>query len=305
MSESPPTAAPVCYRHPSRETWVRCTRCDRPICPDCMRDASVGHQCPECVAEGRRTQRPARTAFGGGRAGEQGYVTKTLIGLNVILMVASIISDRGGNAAFGGGWGGLLGGETPLTDWGSVLGYATYTQFDPVVHGVGAGEYYRLFTAMFLHYGILHLALNMWALWVLGRNLEAVLGPIRFAVLYVLAGLGGNVLAYWLADPRVTTAGASTAIFGLFAAIFIIMRRMGRDTSAIIPVLVVNLVFTFTVSGISWQGHIGGMIVGGIVAAILAYAPRAHRTLVQAVGCTAVFVVLMALALVRTAALTG
>ena len=89
-----------------------------------MREASVGHQCPECVAEGRRTQRPARTAFGGGAAGQLGYVTKTLIALNVIMMVASIISARGGDAAFGGGWGGLLGGDTPLTDWGSVLGYA-------------------------------------------------------------------------------------------------------------------------------------------------------------------------------------
>jgi membrane associated rhomboid family serine protease len=304
MSESPTTAAPVCYRHPSRETWVRCTRCERPICPDCMREASVGHQCPECVAEGRRTQRPARTAFGGGRAGQLGYVTRTLIALNVIMMVASIISARGGDAAFGGGWGGLLGGETPLTDWGSVLGYAVYGQ-PPEVHGIAAGEYYRLFTATFLHFGILHLALNMWALWILGRNLESALGPLRFAVLYLLAGLGGNVLAYLLASPRVTTAGASTAIFGLFAAIFIVMRRLGRDTSAIIPILVINLVFTFTVPGISWQGHIGGMIIGGAVAVIMAYAPRANRNVVQAVGCAVVLVALIGLTLMRTAALTG
>jgi membrane associated rhomboid family serine protease len=284
---------------------VRCTRCDRPICPDCMREASVGHQCPECVAEGRRTQRPARTAFGGGRVGQQGYVTKALIAINVILMVASIISDRGGNAAFGGGWGGLLGSSTPLTDWGSVLGLASYSQTDPTLHGIAAGEYYRLFTAMFLHFGLLHLALNMWALWVLGRNLEAALGPLRFAALYVLAGLGGNVLAYLLTAPNVTSAGASTAVFGLFAAIFIILRRMGRDTSAIIPILVINLVFTFTVSSISWQGHIGGMITGGVVAAIMAYAPRRNRNLVQAIGCLLVFAALLALTLVRTAALTG
>jgi membrane associated rhomboid family serine protease len=304
MSESPTTAAPVCYRHPSRETWVRCTRCERPICPDCMREASVGHQCPECVADGRRTQRPARTAFGGGRAGQLGYVTKTLIAINVIMMVASIISARGGDAAFGGGWGGLLGGDTPLTNWGSVLGYALYGA-PPELHGIAAGEYYRLFTAMFLHFGILHVALNMWALWILGRSLEAALGPLRFAVLYVLAGLGGNVLAYLLASPGVTTAGASTAIFGLFAAIFIVMRRLGRDTSSIIPILVINLVFTFTVPGISWQGHIGGMIIGGVVAAIMAYAPRPNRNVVQAVGCAVVLVALIGLTLLRTASLTG
>jgi membrane associated rhomboid family serine protease len=270
-----------------------------------MREASVGFQCPECVAQGARTQRPARTAFGGGVAGRSGYVTKTLIAVNVVALLASIVSARGGDAAFGGGWGGLLGGSTPLTRWGAVLGYASYGLNDPSLHGVAAGEYYRLFTAMFIHYGILHLALNMWALWVLGRNLEYALGPLRFAVLYVLAGLGGNVAAYLLAAPNGETAGASTAIFGLFAAIFIVLRKMGRDTSAIIPILIINLVFTFTVSAISWQGHIGGLIVGGIVAAIMAYAPRSHRNLVQGVGCVLVFVALIALTLARTASLTA
>jgi membrane associated rhomboid family serine protease len=124
-------------------------------------------------------------------------------------------------------------------------------------------------------------------------------------VLYGLAGLGGNVLAYLLSSPRVPTAGASTAIFGLFAAIFIVMRRMGRDTSAIIPILVINLVFTFTVSSISWQGHIGGMVIGGVVAVIMAYAPRKNRNVIQGVGCALVLVALIGLTLVRTAALTG
>src|ERR1051325_8929502 len=117
-----PTTVPVCYRHPSRETYVRCTRCNRPSCPDCMNAASVGHQCPECVAEGRRTQRSARTAFGGTAAGSAGVVTRTLIGINVIAMIASIATG-GLGAVAGGGWGGLLGGSTPLTEWGSVLGY--------------------------------------------------------------------------------------------------------------------------------------------------------------------------------------
>ena len=282
---------PVCYRHPSRETYVRCTRCDRPICPDCMREASVGHQCPECVAEGRRTQRPARTAFGGGAAGQQGYVTKTLIGAQrARAWSASIVSARrrrrGCSAA---AWGGLLGGGTPLTDWGAVLGYAVYGQPADGCTAIADGEYYRLITAMFLHYGVLHLLLNMWALWMLGRNLEAALGPLRFArALPARRARRQRRRPTCFSRRRATTAGASTAIFGLFAAIFIVLRRLGRDTSAIIPILVINLVFTFTVPGISMAGHLGGLVVGGLVAVDPGVrAARPTATLVQAVGCAA------------------
>ncbi|MEU5720867.1 rhomboid family intramembrane serine protease [Micromonospora sp. NPDC047738] len=301
----PTPTTPVCYRHPDRETYVRCTRCDRPICPECMRDASVGHQCPECVSEGRRSVRPARTAFGGGAAGRQGYVTKALIALNVLVMILSIASDRGGDAAVGGsGFGGLLGGSTPLTRGGGVLAYAAYVPFGPL-HGIAAGEWYRLVTAMFLHYGLVHLLLNMWALWVLGRSLEAVLGPLRFLALYLIAGIGGNVAAYLFSPPNSSTVGASTAIFGLFAATFVIMRRLGRDTSAILPILVINLIFTFTVPGISIAGHLGGLVTGAVMALVLAYAPRMRRTGFQAAGGAIVLVALLGLVLVRTSMLTG
>ncbi|MET8311760.1 MULTISPECIES: rhomboid family intramembrane serine protease [unclassified Micromonospora] len=301
MSESPPTA-PVCYRHPGRETYIRCTRCDRPICPDCMREASVGHQCPECVNEGRRSVRPARTAFGGGAAGRHGYVTKALIALNVLLMLLSIASDRGGDAAVGGsGFGGLMGGSTPLTNWGSVLGLAVFP--DGTLGGVADGQWYRLVTAMFLHYGVIHLLLNMWALWVLGRSLEANLGPLRFGALYLIAGLGGNVAAYLFSAQNSATAGASTAVFGLFAALIIIERKMGRDISQVIPILVINLVFTLTVPGISIPGHLGGLVVGGAMALVLAYAPRGRRTLVQAGGGAVILLILLGLVLFRTAQL--
>ncbi|MEU0547270.1 rhomboid family intramembrane serine protease [Micromonospora sp. NPDC005979] len=300
MSESPPTT-PVCYRHPGRETYVRCTRCDRPICPECMREASVGHQCPECVNEGRRSVRPARTAFGGGAAGRHGYVTKALIALNVLFFLLSIASARSGTALVGGsGFGGLAGDETPLTRWGGVLGYASYVAFGPV-HGVAAGEWYRLVTAMFLHYGVIHLLLNMWALWVLGRELEGALGRARFLALYLIAGLGGNVAVFLVSAPnQPPTVGASTATFGLFAAIFVIMRRLGLNTSAIVPILVINLVFTFAVPGISIPGHLGGLAVGGAMAAVLAYAPRERRTLVQVVGGAIILLILLALAVFRT-----
>jgi membrane associated rhomboid family serine protease len=300
VSESPP-ATPVCYRHPSRETYVRCSRCERPICPDCMRDAAVGHQCPECVAEGRRGKRPARTAFGGGAAGQHGYVTKALIAINVLVMAVSVYSDRGANSVAGGGLGGLLGGSTPVTDWGAVFGVVSP---GGLAYGVPAGEFYRLFTAMFLHYGAIHLLMNMWALWVLGRTLESALGPVRFLGLYLIAGLGGNVAAY-VFSPDARTAGASTAIFGLFAALFVIMRRLGRDTSAVIPILVINLVFTFAVPNISIAGHLGGLVTGAAMALLLAYAPRGRRALVQTVGGALIVVALVAVTVARTALLLG
>ncbi|MCG5440518.1 rhomboid family intramembrane serine protease [Micromonospora foliorum] len=301
MSESPPTT-PVCYRHPGRETYVRCSRCDRPICPDCMRDASVGHQCPECVNEGRRSVRPARTAFGGGTAGRHGYVTKALIAVNVLFLLLSIASARGGDAAVGGsGFGGLMGGSTPLTEWGAVLGRAYLSDY--TLGGIAEGQWYRLVTAMFLHYGVLHLLLNMWALWVLGRSLEASLGRVRFAALYLIAGLGGNVAAYLFSSPRAATVGASTAVFGLFAALIIIERRLGRDISRIIPILVINLVFTLAVPGISIPGHLGGLVVGALMALVLAYAPRSRRTLVQVGGGAIILLILLALVLFRTAQL--
>lgn len=303
MSESPPTT-PVCYRHPGRETYLRCSRCDRPICPDCMRDAAVGHQCPECVNEGRRSVRPARTAFGGGTAGRHGYVTKTLIAVNALLLLLSIASARGGDAAIGGsGFGGLMGGSTPLTEWGAVLGRAYLSDY--TLGGIAEGQWYRLVTAMFLHYGVLHLLLNMWALWVLGRSLEANLGRVRFAALYLIAGLGGNVAAYLFSSPRAATVGASTAVFGLFAALIIIERKLGRDISRIIPILVINLVFTLAVPGISIPGHLGGLVVGALMALVLAYAPRDRRTLVQVAGGAILLVVLLALVLFRTAQLLG
>jgi membrane associated rhomboid family serine protease len=314
MTQVPQPVVPVCYRHPKRETYVRCTRCDRPICPDCMHDASVGHQCPECVAEGRRTQRPVRTAFGGTLRGAQGYVTSTLIGINVLMMLAAAASARGGDSLFGGqGFGGLLGGLTPLHVWGALV--PGPTTFVTTVAGQGAhvvgtsagvvgGEYYRLITSMFLHYGLLHLAMNMWALWVLGRTLEAVLGPLRYLGLYLISGLGGSVSVYLFANPHAPTAGASGAIFGLFAALFVVLKRLGRDTSSVIPILVINLAISF-VPGISLAAHLGGFVTGGLVAAAFAYAPRTSRNLMQGLALVGALVVLVVLTVYGTAMLIG
>jgi len=267
-----------------------------------MHEAAVGHQCPECVAEGRRSQRPARTAFGGSRAGHAGYATRTLIGINVLVLILSAIVGGPKAIAGAGGWFGLMGAGTAVTRWGEVLGYAPYVQGGEV-HGIAAGEWYRLITAMFLHYGVLHLLLNMVLLWQLGRYLEAQLGPIRFSALYLLAGLGGNVAAYLFTAPNQPAAGASTAIFGLVIAMIVINRRLNLDISALIPLLVINLLFTFTVPNISIAGHLGGLVVGGLVAVVLAYAPRGRRAPVQAIGCVVVLVLLIVATLLRTQAL--
>ncbi|GIJ51513.1 rhomboid family intramembrane serine protease [Virgisporangium aliadipatigenens] len=250
-----------------------------------MREASVGFQCPECVALGQRTQRQARTAFGGSRAGRAGYVTISLIALNVIVLLVGAAMSGAGSL-----FGGIFSGASELHYYGSVVGpdiwvvgNNTYIQaIAGAAHytGVDNGAVYRLLTSMFIHYGPLHLLMNMWALWVLGRVLEEQLGPWRFAMLYLLSGLGGSVAAA-LTQPDNLTAGASGAVFGLFAALFITLKRLGRDTSSVVPVIVINLVLTFAVPGISIAGHIGGLLVGTIVGAGLAYAPRDRRTAVQ------------------------
>jgi membrane associated rhomboid family serine protease len=273
-----------------------------------MREAAVGHQCPECVAEGRRTQRQTRTAFGGSTLGRQGYVTIVLIVANVLMLLLSLASAKNpGSAAAGGGLGGLLGGDTPLMHKLAVVGgpLCQDSVNGPVYDcGVAHGEYYRLFTAMFMHYGVLHLLLNMYALWILGRTLEAFLGPIRFLALYLVAGLGGNVAAY-VFQPNALSAGASTAIFGLFAALFVVLRKQGLSTAAVLPVIIINLVFTLTVPGISIAGHLGGLVVGGLVGAGFAYAPKEHRSALQAATVAIALVALAGLSLWQTGQLTA
>jgi membrane associated rhomboid family serine protease len=271
-----------------------------------MREASVGFQCPECVAEGRRTQRPVRTAFGGSALGQHGYVTVALIVINVAMLLVSLASAKNaGGALAGQGLGGLLGGNTPLMQKLAVIGLDRDTATgQTVAFGIPQGEYYRLITAMFMHYGLLHLAMNMWALWILGRSLETALGPVRFLVLYLVAGLGGNVAAY-VFQPGALSAGASTALFGLFAGLFLVLRRLRRNASSVIPVIILNFVFTFSIPGISIAGHLGGFVTGAIVGAGIAYAPQRNRTAIQAIVIVATVLVLGALTIWKTASLNA
>ncbi|WP_082944970.1 rhomboid family intramembrane serine protease [Mycobacterium sp. 852013-50091_SCH5140682] len=268
-----PAATPTCYRHPDRQTYVRCTRCQRYICPECMRSAAVGHQCVECVSEGAKSVRAPRAQFGGKLSNGTPVLTYGLIAVNVLMFVAQMTSKNL---------------ESELTLWSP--GVAIHDQ------------YYRLITSMFLHYGITHLLFNMWALYVVGPPLEAWLGRLRFGVLYALSGLGGSVLVYLLSPLQSATAGASGAIFGLFGAIFVVARRLRLDVRWVAAVIGINLVFTFVgptlgTGAISWQGHVGGLVTGAAVAAAFVYAPRAHRNAIQAgvsVGALVIFVALIA-----------
>lgn len=285
-----PPEVPTCYRHPGRETYVRCTRCDRYICPECMRDAAVGHQCVECVREGNRTVREGRTIFGG-QVTARPVVTYVLVAINVLAYLAEV-SDRA------------------IVDRFMMVGAIT-DQFGIVYPGgVVDGEWYRLLTSAFLHsppegnLGVSHILFNMWALWVIGPQLERVLGRWRYTALYLLSALGGSVLLY-LVEPTGAAVGASGAIFGLFGAFFVIARRLNAPAGPIVFLLVLNLVITFAVPGISWQGHIGGLVVGGTLAAAYAYAPRPRRDLVHVVATVGMLVLLAALVIVKTAELSG
>jgi membrane associated rhomboid family serine protease len=171
---------------------------------------------------------------------------------------------------------------------------------------VADGDLYRLVTSAFLHYGATHLLFNMWALYVVGPPLEKALGRLRFSALYALSALGGSVLVYLLSSLGAATAGASGAIFGLFGATFVIGRRLNLDTRWVLGLIALNLAFTFVIplissQNISWQGHIGGLVTGSVVAAAYAYAPRERRTMIQAAATVAIVVLCILLIWWRTA----
>jgi membrane associated rhomboid family serine protease len=228
-----------------------------------MRSAPVGHQCPECIQEGARSIKPPTTAFGG-RAVSKPWVSYVLIALNVVMFVLQKANDDV---------------YRQLVLQGNVIAY-----YD---------EYYRLVTSGFLHAGVTHILFNMVALYFTGPALERALGHGRFIGLYVLSLLGGSVLVYLLTPVQTPTLGASGAIFGLFGATFVLSRKLDIDVRGIVGLIVINLAITFIAPGISWQGHVGGLLTGAAVAWVYAYSPQAKRTLIL-VGCTAALLVLFA-----------
>ena len=276
----------VCYRHPDHPAGVRCQRCERPICPSCMHQASVGFHCPECVRQGRQRVYTSRSLPGAGRP----LVTTVLIAVNVVVFVLDAVS--GASVGRGGGIDGL-------TLDGGLIAFAG----DPATRGaigVDAGEWYRIITSGFLHDGLIHIGFNMLILWLLGQQLEPALGRLRFALIYFVGLLGGS-FGVLLMNPNTFTVGASGAVFGLFGAAVVVQRNRGINPfeTGLGGLIAINLLITFTVPGISIGGHLGGLLFGAAAGALLVEMPtRLPRSFVGGVGQAVPLVTTLALGVV-------
>jgi len=270
----------TCYNHPDRPTGASCTRCGRPICPDCMIQAPVGHHCPDCVREANK-DRPAAVQWAPGTGGTMSRLTpvvKTLIGINVAVFLLS--SARPSI-------------ETRYAEW---------------PRRIASGQYERLITAAFLHANLLHIFFNMFALAIFGPPIEQALGRWRFVALYGVAALGGSVGSYLFSSPDSAGVGASGAIFGLFGAYFVIARRRRLDTREIAGLIIANLIISFAIPVIDWRAHLGGLVTGGLVALVYMGTerlPERQRRVLEAAGLLALTAVLVFLVHYRTGQLHG
>jgi len=301
----PPVGAPTCYRHPDRETYITCQRCGRPICPDCMRDAAVGFHCPTCVAEGVKETRQGRTAYGGTRPTTPTLTSIVLIALNAAVWLAVLVTGWQSSA---------LVDRIALTPVGRCLLAADADRYFPSVTdeqvcgriggtewvpGVADGAYWQLLTSAFAHVEVWHIGFNMLVLWMLGPQLELVLGRARFLALYLVSALAGGLAVYWLSGETSATLGASGAIYGLMGALLVVALKVGGDVRGVLTWLGINVVISLVLP-VSWQGHLGGLLGGLAVAALMVFAPRERRAVVQWSGVGALTALLVAGIVART-----
>ena len=255
----PPTTTERCYRHPDVETGVHCTRCGRPICPDCMIPAPVGHQCPECVSEARKEfrQGPGRR-IAAANVRRRATATSVLLGLIVAMFIVEILTSGGD----------IINGPSPtrLVKLGASIGL--FGTSAGAVGGIATGQYWRLFTSMFLHAEIFHIAFNAYALWIFGSIVEQELGRFRFLLIYFVTGLFASAASYAFGPPFTPAVGASGAIFGLFGAFIAYNYRRrhlalaaARLRSAIV-LIAINAFIAFSIPGIDWRAHAGGLFAG-------------------------------------------
>ena len=291
---TPETGEPTCYRHPDRESHIRCQRCDRPICPDCMRDAAVGFHCVECVKAGAKETRSGRTAYGGLRSTDNTATTIGLIAVNVGVWIATFAS---------GGFSSRIFAFLALQPKGLCERSGGYYEPDGLsctfggvlLPGVSDGAYWQLVTSMFTHVEIWHIAFNVMALWVFGPQVESLVGRARFLALYFLSGLAASATVLWLGPEFGGTHGASGAVFGLLAARLVVALKARGDVTGIAAWLGFSFVGTWLlIDNVSWQGHLGGTLGGAAAAAVIAYAPVGpKRTSYQVVGLLAVAVLVL------------
>ncbi len=276
-----------CYRHPNRETGVSCSECGRGICPDCMVFAPVGIR---CLDHAGRAQGTARVTKGVRRAAFEGtgaLVTKALIALNVLVFFVNLAQGSSLNQVSG----------TLFVRW------ALY-----IPGGLDQGEWYRLITAAFLHASLIHLAMNMLILWIVGAAVEQAIGRGRFLALYIVSGLAGSAGALLL-SPNAITVGASGAIFGILGAALVLEAQhnyvLGGQAFGLIAF---NLIITFAFSSyISVGGHVGGLVGGGLSMLALSRFGRTHAIygrpgLIGVLGLVAVGVGSVAIAYFRVQA---
>jgi membrane associated rhomboid family serine protease len=286
----PPPTEERCYRHPSEVTGVHCTRCGRPICPECMIAAPVGHQCPTCVAEARREfrQGPGRRIAVANAKGVS--ATNVIIVILVAVFVWELVQA---------GLGSLVTGPSSreAVDVGAV--------FPPFV---ALGQTWRLFTSMFVHFGVFHLLINAYSLFILGNILERELGRPRYLVLYLLAGLAASAASYMFGPVFQVSAGASGAIFGIFGGVFAVNYRRRHTAQgavamrAMVQIIVLNLIINVVLSSyLDWRAHVGGAIAGLVIGFGYGAPGRdATRRLAAIAGCAVVTVAIVAMVVVRT-----
>ena len=233
------STAGVCYRHPNRESWVLCQRCGNTICGDCQRPAAVGFHCPDCV----KASAPATARVVSGARlsrvlrGRVPATTGLLIAIGVIYVAQFLSGDI-------------------------VTSYLAY------IPALTLQEPWRLLTVALVHGGLLHILFNGYALWVLGNILERTLGPIKFLAIFAVSTIAGSLAVYAL-DPSGYVVGASGGIFGLFAAMFVINRGFRGNNVSLIVIIGINLALGFILPGVAWQAHVGGLIGGAAMTAIL------------------------------------
>jgi membrane associated rhomboid family serine protease len=275
-----------CYRHPDRQSFVLCQRCGRTVCPECQTQAPVGVICPECLRDQQKAQSPAQQKAerrwsrprAVTRTDSRPIATYAIIGITTFAYLLTLIP----------GIGKVI--ENALLFFAPAL-YPELT---------GTFQPWRLVTGSLVHSGLWHLGLNMLALWMIGRSLEPLLGRARFVTLYLLSALGGSV-AVTLLSFGTPVVGASGAIFGLFGALLVIGRHIGANIASIAVILVINLVIGFLPgSNVSWQAHVGGLIVGALVAFIFTRTRAVDQRRTQTWLLTAVTVGLLVLLLIPT-----
>lgn len=256
----------TCYRHPSRETGVSCSNCGRPICPDCMTTTPVGMRCPECSKQRTKVMRMRDMAT-------VPRLTYALIAINVVVFLTE------GSFTLTGQPSGKIYEEGAL--FGSIRGFPTL--------GVAHGQWWRIVTSGFMHEDLLHIGFNMYVLYILGQMLEPALGRLKFGTIYAVSLLTGSFGAL-LVTPHSPTVGASGAIFGLMGAAAVEMRarQIPVMQSRIGGLILLNLIISFTLPGVSWGGHIGGLIGGAVAALVIQFGARYRPQALAFAGCAAI-----------------